>query len=64
MKNLLFILLLCLIFSFGALAGGVDCNSTPTCAEMGYTKTLAECEGKQVLRCPLDITNDSAVFCN
>ena len=46
-----------------AIAAGVDCNTIPTCAEIGYTKTATDCEGKVMLRCPFDITNDNAVFC-
>jgi len=46
-----------------AIAAGVDCNTIPTCAELGFIKTTTECEGKKTLRCPFDITNDSAVYC-
>ena len=46
-----------------AIAAGVDCNTIPTCAELGYTKSVADCEGKVILRCYFDITNDNAVFC-
>ena len=46
-----------------AIAAGVDCSVIPTCAELGYTKSVADCEGKVILRCYFDITNDNAVFC-
>jgi len=46
-----------------AIAAGVDCNVIPTCAELGYTKSVADCEGQIILRCPFEITNDNAVFC-
>jgi len=47
-----------------AIAAGVDCNVIPSCAEMGFDKTVAECGESKVLRCPFDLTNDDAVFCN
>lgn len=46
-----------------AVAAGVDCSVIPTCAEMGFTKSVVDCEGQTVLRCPFDLTNDNAVFC-
>jgi len=46
-----------------AIAAGVDCNTIPTCAEMGFDKTVAECGESKVLRCPFDLTNDDAVYC-
>jgi len=46
-----------------AIAAGVDCNVIPTCSELGYIKTTTECDGKQTLRCPFDLTNDNAVYC-
>ena len=46
-----------------AIAAGVDCSVIPTCAEMGFTKSVTDCDGKTLLRCPFDITNDNAVFC-
>ena len=46
-----------------AIAAGVDCSVIPTCAELGYTKSVADCEGQIILRCPFEITNDNAVFC-
>jgi len=47
-----------------AIAAGVDCNVVPSCAEMGFDKTVAECGESKVLRCPFDLTNDDAVFCS
>ncbi len=32
----------------------IDCDTKPTCEEMGYNKTEAQCEGKDTLRCPFD----------
>ena len=46
-----------------AIAAGVDCSVIPTCAEMGFTKSVTDCDGKTLLRCPFDITNDNPVFC-
>jgi len=46
-----------------AIAAGVDCNTIPTCAEMGFTKTVTDCEGKVMLRCPFDLTNDKTIYC-
>ena len=36
------------------------CIKTPSCADLGYTKTAADCAGKTVLKCPLDNTQ---VYC-
>jgi len=46
-----------------AIAAGVDCSVIPTCAEMGFTKSITDCDGKVMLRCPFDVANDSAVYC-
>ena len=36
------------------------CIKTPSCADLGYTKTEADCTGKTILKCPLDNTQ---VYC-
>ena len=36
------------------------CIKTPSCADLGYTKTEADCSGKTILKCPLD---NSQVYC-
>lgn len=36
------------------------CIKTPSCADLGYTKTTADCTGKTILKCPLDNTQ---VYC-
>ena len=36
------------------------CIKTPSCADLGYTKTEADCAGKTILKCPLDTTK---VYC-
>ena len=36
------------------------CIKTPSCADLGYTKTAADCSGKTILKCPLDNTQ---VYC-
>lgn len=37
-----------------------SCDLAPTCSELGFTQTEAECSGKKMLVCPFDRT---AVFC-
>ena len=37
-----------------------DCTSTPDCGALGYTKTAAECDGVDTLKCPFDT---SKVIC-
>ena len=36
------------------------CTAAPSCADMGYTKTVSDCSGKTTLKCPFDLT---AVSC-
>lgn len=36
------------------------CIKTPSCADLGYTKTADDCSGKTILKCPLDNTQ---VYC-
>lgn len=36
------------------------CIKTPSCADLGYTQTAADCSGKTILKCPLDNTQ---VYC-
>ena len=46
--------------SSAALAA-IDCATPPSCAEMGYTMTADDCDGKDTLKCPFNL---SEVFCN
>ena len=41
-------------------ASAQTCVKAPDCAEIGFTKTAADCEGKTILKCPFD-TNQ--VYC-
>ena len=43
-----------------APAAAQTCIKTPSCADLGYTKTAADCAGKTVLKFPLDNTQ---VYC-
>ncbi len=43
-----------------APAAAQTCIKTPSCTDLGYTKTAADCAGKTVLKCPLDNTQ---VYC-
>ncbi|MBQ9732232.1 MAG: hypothetical protein IJV97_04000 [Alphaproteobacteria bacterium] len=36
-----------------------SCIVRPSCADMGYTKTEADCSGKTTLKCPFDLTKVS-----
>ena len=45
----------------GAALAAVDCATPPSCAEMGYTMTADDCDGKDTLKCPFNL---SEVFCN
>ena len=38
-----------------------SCIVRPSCADMGYTKTIDDCTGKTTLKCPFDLT---AVSCS
>ncbi|MBE6453230.1 MAG: hypothetical protein E7012_07080, partial [Alphaproteobacteria bacterium] len=33
-----------------------SCMVRPSCADMGYTKSATDCEGKKAISCPFDIT--------
>lgn len=37
------------------------CVTPPSCYSLGYTKTVSQCSGKAMLKCPLDT---SMVFCD
>ncbi|MBS4774011.1 MAG: tail fiber protein, partial [Proteobacteria bacterium] len=37
------------------------CSQAPSCSELGFTKTVSQCAGKTVLKCPF---NTAAVYCN
>ena len=59
MKKICFILLLLAIPTFAE----ENCEELPSCNELGYTMNINECKGRSILRCPLEPTNDNAVFC-
>ena len=40
-----------------------DCTKIPTCADLGFTMSTTDCQGKQILRCPREPDNDNRVFC-
>ena len=40
-----------------------DCESIPSCAELGYTQTTEECAGRSILPCPFNIADPNTVFC-
>ena len=39
----------------------MECTTPPTCAELGFTKAVADCSGRIMLYCPFDKTK---VYCN
>ena len=39
----------------------MECTTPPTCAELGFTKAVADCSGRTMLYCPFDKTK---VYCN
>ena len=47
-------------FSFISNAVAQTCITPPTCESLGYTLTESKCEGRTILKCPLDT---SKVFC-
>lgn len=51
-----------LAFSFLAISdtSAQTCATPPTCESLGYTLTAADCEGRTILKCPLDT---SKIFC-
>jgi len=59
MKQYIFIITMILLPISASLAQ-TSCVTPPTCAEMGYTQTESECAGKEIVRCPFDL---SVVFC-
>jgi len=61
MKKIWFVCFL--FFALPVLAEEDDCEKLPSCSELGYTMRVEECQGKSILRCPLEPTNDNAVFC-
>lgn len=46
--------------SASAPALAQTCIKTPTCADLGYSQTAADCAGKTILKCPLDT---SKLYC-
>ena len=51
------------IFGLGCLypttISAQTCTAAPSCADMGYTKTVSDCSGKNTLKCPFDLTKVS-----
>ncbi|MBQ7284773.1 MAG: hypothetical protein IJW72_00770, partial [Alphaproteobacteria bacterium] len=41
-------------WSVGAYAQ--TCATAPSCPQLGYTKSVADCAGKTILYCPFDAT--------
>ena len=40
------------------------CVTPPTCDKLGYSMSVSDCDGYKYIRCPLDVDNDSAVYCS
>lgn len=49
-----------LLWTLSAPALAQTCIKTPTCADLGYSQTAADCAGKTILKCPLDT---SKLYC-
>lgn len=45
----------------GAAYAAIDCAVPPTCEELGYTMTTADCKDLDILKCPFD---SNKVFCS
>ena len=45
----------------GAAWAAIDCTTPPSCAEMGYTMTADDCDGRDTLKCPFNL---SEVYCS
>ena len=52
--------IICILCLHSLISQAATTNLAYTCAELGFTQTSAECEGKKMLLCPFD---KSAVFC-
>ena len=55
-----FIVILLIMFPFISSVQAQNCQIRPSCAELGYTKTVELCEGQAYLTCPFD---ESQVYC-
>ena len=44
----------------GSAYAALDCNTPPSCDELGYAYSSTECDGQSTLKCPFDQTK---VFC-
>ena len=53
-------MVICISAFYTLVTNAQTCNLVPTCAELGFTQTTTECEGRETLFCPL---NKTAVFC-
>ena len=49
-----------LSLGWSAVAQAQTCTRLPTCEELGFTKSEAQCNGKSMVRCPL---NKGKVYC-
>lgn len=61
-KQKLYLALGAIIFSLGFTSGDAkaqSCMVPPTCAELGYDKTAADCTYLRSIRCPFDTTKYS-----
>ncbi|MBS4774192.1 MAG: hypothetical protein KHX55_07990 [Proteobacteria bacterium] len=58
MKRISLLIGTALLLCAGTATAAEDytCATPPTCAELGYTDTAANCEGKMMLKCPFDLT--------
>ena len=43
-----------------AEASAQSCTTAPSCASLGYTKSVSQCSGKNMIKCPFDT---ALVFC-
>ena len=46
-----------------SLVVALECETIPTCEYQGYTMSVSDCVGKNILRCPREPDNDNAVYC-
>lgn len=59
-KIYLFWIVICISIFHTLTTYAQTCDLAPTCAELGFSQTTAECTDKKTLHCPFDKT---AVFC-
>lgn len=61
-KLLIVATLLIVAFSLNEV-NAQTCTIPPTCAQLGYTMTKADCGDYPVVRCPFALTDDNQVYC-